>query len=299
LFLRATFFSNEEVGSTVIHFSYSVLPYGDEPLETSFERVARFGYDRIELLADPGTFEVATIKGLQERFSLPVGSVCMIYTPETDLVSSNPDVRANAVSYIREMIGRAGEIGVQYMPITPTACMKIAPEVGLEEEWKWAREGIRGVGEYAAEHGIKLVIEPWNRYETYLINRLDQAVEMAREVDLPNVGVKGDLFHMNIEERSLAEAIRGARGLLWHVDFADSTRAAPSVGHIDFDAVMAAIKEIEFEGIINFELLPAAGDPFASIRGGNADEFKDEYTELALRNVKAAAERAGLLEAAR
>jgi sugar phosphate isomerase/epimerase len=274
--------------------SYSVLPYGDEPLDKSFARVKQCGYDYIELLADPATFDPAKIGELIERHDLPVGSVCMIYTRETDLVSTDPDVRKHTKRYIRDMVDRASEIGVQYIPITPTANMKIAPEAPLEEEWKWARDAIREVGEYAQPKGIRFVIEPWNRYETYLVTRLGQSVQMAREVDLPNVGCKGDLFHMNIEESSIDDAIRSASSLLWHMDFADNTRAAPGAGQLDIDGAVRALKDIEFDGIINMELLPASGDPFASIRGGNAEEFKDEYTELAFKTVSAAVERAGL-----
>jgi sugar phosphate isomerase/epimerase len=280
---------------TMSGISYSVLPYGDEPLDDSFARIAANGYDYVELLADPATFDVPAIRRLIDRHGLPVGSVCMIYTGETDLVSSDPDVRANTTAYIRDMIDRAGDLGVQYIPITPTANMKVRPEVAVEEEWKWAREAIRQVGEYAGPRGVRLVIEPWNRYETYLITRLGQAVEMAREVDLPNVGVKGDLFHMNIEEESTPEAIRSARGLLWHMDFADNTRAAPGRGQLDIDAAARALAEIGFDGIVNMELLPASGDPFASIRGGNAQEFKDEYTALAIATVRPALERAGVV----
>jgi sugar phosphate isomerase/epimerase len=180
---------------------------------------------------------------------------------------------------------------VEIVPITPTACMKTRAEAPLEHEWEWARETIRVAAEAADGYGIRLVVEPWNRYETYLINRLDQAVNMAREVGHPNVGVKGDLFHMNIEELDVAGAIRAAGPLLWHLDVADSTRAAPGVGHTDLDQVMLALNEIGFDGILNFELLPAAADPFVSIKGGGAEEFKDEYTAQAIDRLKEAAAR--------
>jgi sugar phosphate isomerase/epimerase len=115
---------------------------------------------------------------------------------------------------------------------------------------------------------------------------------MARDVDHPNVGVKGDLFHMNIEELDPNDAIRNAGPLLWHLDVADSTRAAPGVGHTDMTAAARALRDIEFDGILNFELLPAAGDPFLSIKGGGADEFKDRYTEMAITNLRRAVDEA-------
>lgn len=273
----------------MIRYGYSVLPYGAEPLEVSFDRVARCGYDSIELLGDPSGFHVDEINRLRERTGLEVGSLCMIYGPATDIVSADESVRRHARDYILQMLALAAQVGVEIVPITPTACMKTRPEAPIEQEWEWARDTIRVAGEAAEGLGIRVVIEPWNRYETYLINRLDQAVRMAREVDHPNVGVKGDLFHMNIEELDIPAAIRATGSLLWHLDVADSTRAAPGVGHLDLTAVMAALGDIGFDGILNFELLPAAGDPFLSIKGGGAEEFKDTYTAAAIERLKAIA----------
>jgi len=276
----------------MIRYGYSVLPYGDEPLATSFERVARYGYDTIELLGDPERFDVDEINRLSKQHGVKPASICMLYGPATDVVSSNAEIRAAARSYILGMLDDFAKVGVEVIPITPTACMKIAPEAPLEQEWEWARETIRAAAEAGAERGIRIVFEPWNRYETYLINRLDQAVQMARDVDHPNVGVKGDLFHMNIEELDPCEAIRNAGPLLWHLDVADSTRAAPGVGHTDMTAAAHALRDIDFDGILNFELLPAAGDPFLSIKGGGADEFKDRYTEMAIANLRRAVDEA-------
>jgi sugar phosphate isomerase/epimerase len=272
----------------LIRYGYSVLPYGDEPLDQSFARVARYGYDTIELLADPERFDADEVNRLQARHRLKAASLCMLYGPATDVVSADPEIRAAARRYILTMLDEASKCGVEIVPITPTACMKIVPEAPREQEWEWARATIRAAAEAGQQRGIRIVIEPWNRYETYLINRIEQAVQMVRDVDHPNVGIKGDLFHMNIEERDIADAIRTAGPLLWHLDVADSTRAAPGVGHTDMVAVGRALRAIGFGGILNFELLPAAGDPFLSIKGGGADEFKDHYTQMAITNLRRA-----------
>jgi sugar phosphate isomerase/epimerase len=276
----------------MIRYGYSVLPYGDEPLATSFERVARYGYDTIELLGDPERFDVDEINRLAAQHGVKPASICMLYGPATDVVSSNPEIRAAARSYILGMLDDFAKVGVEVIPITPTANMKIAAEAPLEQEWEWACETILAAAEAGAERGIRIVIEPWNRYETYLVNRLDQAVRMARDVGHPNVGVKGDLFHMNIEDPDPCAAIRDAGSLLWHLDVADSTRAAPGVGHIDMVAIGRALRDIGYDHILNFELLPAAGDPFLSIKGGGADDFKDRYTEMAITNLRRAVDEA-------
>jgi sugar phosphate isomerase/epimerase len=271
----------------MIRYGYSVLPYGAEPLAVSFDRVARCGYDTIELLGTPDAFDVAEINEHRSRTGLSVASLCMIYDAETDIVSSDAGIRENARDYILEMLALGEQVGVEVLPITPTACTKIRPEAPITQEWQWACETVAAVAGSAEARGIRLVLEPWNRYETYLLNRLDQAVAMVRDVGHPNVGVKGDLFHMNIEELDLAESIRSTGSLLWHLDVADSTRAAPSIGHLDLVPVVAALTDISFDGILNFELLPAAGDPFLAITDGGAEEFKDEYTALAIARLKA------------
>jgi sugar phosphate isomerase/epimerase len=136
------------------------------------------------------------------------------------------------------------------------------------------------------DYDVVLVIEAWNRYETYLVNRLEQSMKMVDDVGMDNVGSMGDTFHMNIEELNIAAAIRSAKGYLKHIHFADSTRAAPGHGHVDFKAVADAVKEIGYEGYISMELLPAAADPFGVLAGGESREFYDEYTEESISYLK-------------
>jgi sugar phosphate isomerase/epimerase len=269
-----------------MRYSYSNLPYAGEPLAASFARVSKYGYDAIELVADGAGLDVDEVLGLQRRYQLAVEAVCMIYTCETDLVSSNPHIRADAVTYVKETLKRGQRIGIKVLPITPTACMKIRPESDIATEWGWARDAIREVATEAKRYGIRLVIEPWNRYETYLINTLARAREMVEDVGMANVGLKGDLFHMNIEETDVASAIESSGSLLWHMDLADSNRAAPGHGHTDWAAVVEALYRVNYQGILNFELLPAAGDPFISLKGGGAEEFKDAYTEESIARLR-------------
>ena len=277
----------------MIRYGYSVLPYGAEPLATSFARVARYGYDTIELLGDPGNFDVDEINRLAKQHGLKPASICMLYGPATDVVSSNPEIRAAARSYILGMLDDFAKVGVEVIPITPTANMKIAPEAPLEQEWEWAlRHDPRGRrGRRGTRHPDRhRAVEPLRDLP---VNRLDQAVQMARDVDHPNVGVKGDLFHMNIEEPDPCAGDPQRRDRCSGI-WTSPTRPAPrpGVGHIDMAAVGRALRDIGYDHILNFELLPAAGDPFLSIKGGGADEFKDRYTEMAITNLRRAVDEA-------
>jgi sugar phosphate isomerase/epimerase len=269
-----------------MRYAYNTLVYGDEPLEKGIARLARYGYDGAEIVGEPDTMDAAAIRGWLDDAGIVASGICAIYTPERDLVSASPEIRRAAVDYVKQCVDFAEQLGGEVISVTPTACMKIRPEAGVEQELEWAAQGIREAGEYAGEHGIRLAVEPWNRYETYLVNRVAQSRALVEQVDLPSVGCMADTFHMGIEEVDVAEAMRSVADRLVHVHFADSDRAAPGHGHIDFKPVVQALKDAGYRGYISFELLPAAGDPFLALKGGKAQEFFDEYTESAIAYVK-------------
>jgi 5-keto-L-gluconate epimerase len=103
---------------------------------------------------------------------------------------------------------------------------------------------------------ITLIIEPLNRYETNLYNDAASAKELIDGLAKPNFKLLIDTFHMNIEEPDMIGTILGAREYISHVHFADSNRWAPGCGHIDFKAIIAALKEIGYDGTVCAEILP-------------------------------------------
>lgn len=267
-------------------YSYDALVYYGEDISESIDRVAGYGYDAIELVGEPAELDGGRIKKLTGDAGIVVSSICSIYTAERDLAHPDPDVRKGAVQYVKDVADLAAAAGAPTMILAPTAVNKterLAPE---EDERKWAVEGMREGGEYAASVGVNLTLECWNRYETYWLNRLEQAAELWRETGLSNGGVMGDTFHMNIEEDSIAEAIRRTGPLLNHVHLADSNRAAPGTGHTDFAPILKALDEIDYQGYLTFELLPASADPFGVMQAGGAGDFFDKYTERSIKHMK-------------
>ena len=118
------------------------------------------------------------------------------------------------------------------------------------------------------------------------MNRLEQAASIWQEVGLINGGIQGDTFHMSIGEASIPDAFRKYGSLLQHVHLADSNRAAPGVGHLDFVTIMRALVDADYQGYLSFELLPASADPFAAMKAGGQEAFFDTYTEQAIRHMK-------------
>jgi sugar phosphate isomerase/epimerase len=117
----------------------------------------------------------------------------------------------------------------------------------------------------AAEKGVRLVLEPLNRYESDVVNDSNEGLALVGEVGHNHLGLLLDTFHMNIEERSLTEPFRKVMNAdrLWHVHLGDSNRLPPGQGHIDFHSIVATLREIAYQGFLSAELL-SQPDPDAA-----------------------------------
>jgi len=271
----------------MFRYSYDALVYFGEDISDSIKRVAKYGYDAIELVGEPDQHHGAAIRKQCQDAGIGVSSICSIYTGEArDLTNKNASNRAKAVDYSKKVADLAAASGAPIMIVAPSPVGKMAPESAPEQEWAWAVEGIREIADHAASQNVQLCIEAWNRYETHFINRIPQATDLMKDVDKANVGVMGDTFHMNIDDPDIAGAIRAAGKAMIHIHFADSNRAAPGQGHTNFVPIMQALKDVGYNGHITFELLPASADPFGTLRKGGGREFYDEYTKQSIEVIK-------------
>lgn len=268
-------------------YSYNAIVYSQEPIAKSFDRLSRFGYDAIELIGETNQ-DVNEINRLRSDTGIAVSSICSIWFGERDLVHPDAAIRQKGLDYGKSMADFAASVGAPTIIVGPSPVGKTAALESDEREWAWAVENVREIGEYAATVGVDITLECWNRYETYFLNKLEKAVRLVEDTGLSNAGVHGDMFHMNIEEKTIDGAFREAGRHLNHVHIADSSRAAPGAGHIDFGPTVRALKDISYSGYVTFELLPASADPFAMIARNGHLEFLDGYTELAIRTIRAA-----------
>ena len=269
-----------------LRYAFNNVMFGDEDIAVSIARVASAGYDAIELVADAQRFGAATIRRLASDAGITVSTICPRLTPETDFSSPDASVRAQALEYIARLADFAAEVGAESVIVAPTPCPKLAPDEDPVRERALAVEGIRAAGERAASVGVDVVLEAWNRYETYLLNRQSESVAFWRETGLTNGGVLADLFHLNIEEESVADALRDVGPLLAHVHLADSGRELPGTGHVDFAGVLRAVREIGYEGYLSFEMVPRYANPgvFGKL-GAPPSELFDHFAHEAIRRV--------------
>jgi sugar phosphate isomerase/epimerase len=114
-------------------------------------------------------------------------------------------------------------------------------------------EGLAELGEHARSEGVSLFLEPLNRYEDHMVNRLEQAVELLREVGLDSVRIGIDSYHMNIEEADPPGAILAAAPYIGHAQVSDSNRLQPGAGHLDWPAWLGALESIGYGGVLAVE----------------------------------------------
>jgi len=250
------------VASVAWKFSATQWIFGAENLETTASRLARLGYDGIELAGDPDAYTADSVRPVLERHGLGLTSICGMYPADRDLSSPDPAVRANGVRYIRRCAELASDLGASIVIVVPGPVGRVTATTNEAEEWELAVLSIGEGADAAADCGVRLVIEALNRYESYFLRTLQNAARLALDIGRPNVGLMADLFHMNIEEADVAEAIRAAGDLVWHVHLADSNRRPPGLGHTDFAGLMQALRDIDYSGSLTMEFMPPTSNPY-------------------------------------
>ncbi|MDP6444834.1 MAG: sugar phosphate isomerase/epimerase family protein [Pirellulaceae bacterium] len=219
---------------------------------------SELGYDAIEIFApSPTAVDVDELNTLLERHGLTVAAVGTgAGMVKHGLSLTDPDAakRQQARDFVRSMIDFGGPLG--------------APAIIGSMQGRWGGdldrtatlgllgEALQELGEHALQFQVPLIYEPLNRYETNLINTVADGVELLRGLATENVKLLADLFHMQIEEVDLAEAIRAGAGFIGHVHFVDSNRRAAGFGHMDFGPIAAALIETGYDGFASVEAFP-------------------------------------------
>jgi len=223
----------------------------EDGLEANLAKAKEAGYDGVELaITDPTRVDVGEIQRLLKRhnLSMPAITTGQAYGIEgISLSAPDEEIRERAIHRVEEHIKLARELsGVVIIGL-------IRGRRGDEEARKLLIEALATCAGF--DKGVRLVLEPLNRYESELINTVDEALETLDRVGMENIGLLFDTFHANIEEVSIKESIRRANGYLFHVHIADSNRWAPGYGHLDFKEISRALSEINYRGFCSLESL--------------------------------------------
>ena len=227
-------------------------------LEEKWEVLAAAGFDGIELHGKDGEFaarlpelKCAAASGVQ------MSSVCVI--SDHFIGDFDADKRAHAIDTMKELLTTIAAVGGRGA-ITPasfgmfTKCLPPfnAPR-SAEEDRDVLLDGLSQLASHAEKEGVTVWLEPLNRFEDHMVNRLEQGAEYCAAVGNSHLKLMADFFHMNIEEFDIPGALRSAAPFLDHVHLADSQRAHPGTGHIAFEPAMAALEQVGFDGYLAME----------------------------------------------
>ena len=282
----------------MIRYSLNNWVYPGDDMRAIFERAARFGYDGVELIGEPAQYDVSQILGLCSEFNLKITAVVgwSIYgIPGRDLASTDPVERAAAIGYGKSCIDLALMLEAPVMIVLPCAAGRISPagNPGPEEwvaavaaEYQLAVDSVRQVAEYAVGKPLTLAVEPINRFETFMINTLDKALQFIRDVGQLNLKIHLDLYHSNIDEADPVGAIRRAGSLLVNMHIADSNREAPGRGHVNWPGVMKALIDIGFDGAMAMEPVPPDALPGIAVAMRKNLALRDIYAGEAISHLK-------------
>lgn len=219
---------------------------------------AELGFDAIEVFAPgPDAVDRAILRALLEEYRLSVAAVgtgAGMVKHGLSLTDESGELRAAAAEFIRHMIDFGAQFGAP--AIIGSMQGRWGGNLRRDEALALLGAALDELGEYAERKGVCLIYEPLNRYETNLITTIADGVAFLETLSTKNVRLLADLFHMNIEESDLAEAIRGGCEHIGHVHFVDSNRRAAGMGHIDYGPIAAALQTIEYAGYASAEALP-------------------------------------------
>jgi D-psicose/D-tagatose/L-ribulose 3-epimerase len=231
-------------------------PLTTEGLAKVAAQVADMGFDLVETAIEvPGGYDYARTGEVIKDHGLGA-SLVTVLGPDSDLLHSDEKIRENGRAYMRYCIDAAHALGATnlggpFYSALGRTWQSTADE--RERELELLAGQLRELADYAADRGVVLCIEPLNRFETSFINLASQSIELVDRVDHPACKVLLDTFHMNIEERSLGDAIRAVGPRLGHFHSCENDRGAPGSGHVPWSEVADALHDIGYDGPVVIE----------------------------------------------
>jgi D-psicose/D-tagatose/L-ribulose 3-epimerase len=237
-----------------------VSPLGTAAVADLAPKVKDMGFDILELSCErPELIDLGDVRKTLRSAGLDA-IVCGAWGPDRNISDQDAAVAEASKTYIHWLIDAAE------MLESPTVCGPMYSGVGKAHldgaaaqhaEWERAVLGVRQMAEYAAPKGVRLALEPLNRFETDMINVVSQGLDFIDQVGMDNVGLHLDTFHMHLEEKNSADAIRRASGRIFHFHACENDRGVPGAGQVRWMEIAAALKDIEYPGPIVIESFTA------------------------------------------
>lgn len=256
-----------------LNLSWSNWGFGMETLEESAARLERAGIRYIELHGnhygpDLGYKAEEALRTLANH-GIKVGGVCGMFSADNDMASNRAIHRQAAIDYIKREVEFTAAVGGTYMLVVPAAVGR--PGAYDDTEFERSVETLGIVADLFTKYNVKAAIEPIRSAETSIVHTFAEAKRYIQAVNHPGVAhINGDVYHMQVEESHIGEALVGAGEQLVNLHMADSNRCALGDGSLDLDTIIMALYLIGYnrEGrFVTPEPLGPGGDPYPAMNG--------------------------------
>ena len=221
-----------------------------------FKQFKKWGFESVEIpIEDPSHIDPQWVKQELDKNELVCGSVCACMGPDRDLRGS-PEQQKTGLAYMKEILEQMvvldcpSLIGPVYSAVGRADAV---PPEEYKQQWKTVVQNLKTLCKHAEKLGRQVCLEPLNRFETDFINTCDQALKMIKDVGSPALKLHLDTFHMNIEEKNQAAAIRKSGKVLAHFHACGSDRGTPGGDHIAWPEIAKALKSVRYKGDVVIE----------------------------------------------
>lgn len=231
-------------------------PFSTASIHELFPKIAKMGFDVVEIaLEDPLLVDVHELKNALQQYNLRA-DICGAFGPTRDLTNEDEAIHRNCFSYIEACLDICVELGSGFFggPMySAVGKARMVPPEQRKKEWELAVKNLRTVCDIAGARGVRIALEPLNRFESDLVNTVEDVLRLIKDIDHPAAAIMLDGFHMNIEERNIEQAIIDAGKKLIHVQVSENYRGTPGTGQTRWDAFRKGLEKINYSGTVTIE----------------------------------------------
>ncbi len=214
---------------------------------------SKLGFDIIEIpLLNPYNFNATYSRKVLEKNQIQAVTSLGL-SEDTDISSDDPEKRKNGAKLLSKALEMTFQLGSKYMGGVLYSALRKYHAPPTKNAFQYSSDIIRDLCHKAKKMGIKIGLEPVNRYESNLINTASKALEFIELTECENLCVHLDSYHMNIEESNYRDSILQCGTKLGYFHIGENHRGYLGKGHINFGEIFSAMKDINYQGPVTFE----------------------------------------------
>lgn len=241
-------------------------PFSTAAIHELFPKIAGMGFDVVEIaVEDPSLIDVKAVQAALLKYKLKA-NICGAFGPSRDLTNEDPAVHQNCFTYIAACLDICVALGTDFFggPMySAVGKARMVPPEQRKKEWDLAVTNLRIVCDMAATRGLRIALEPLNRFESDLVNTTEDVLRLVKDIQHPAAGIMLDGFHMSIEERDVEQAIVAAGDKLVHLQVSENYRGTPGTGQTPWWAYRRGLEAINYTGTVTIESFTPANQELA------------------------------------